>query len=748
VFAGTFALPGALPAQHGQLDSAQIAPTSHATGRDRSVSRSGLLVVTSTAGEVRLDGNLDGSTWAHADSITDFRQRDPAEGAPASERTVVKLVRDHEALYVGVRAYDRTPAAIRAAQLRRDADLSSDDNVTILIDSFNDRRSGFLFRTNPNGAMWDAQIAGVETENVNWNGIWGVAVSRDSLGWTAEFRIPFRTLRFRAGAGAAFGFNVRRFVRRRNEEDLWRSWRRAQGLRRLENEGTLTGFGGLGRARDVELRPYALGRVVESEHDSTGARTAGGSVGGKAGVDAKLALSPTLTADVTVNTDFAQVEVDSQVINLTRFPTFFPEKREFFLESSDIFQFGTEMRAQLFYSRRIGLSDSGQAVPILGGARAYGKVGPWAVGALNVRTGSGDEANDAVVRVKHDLFERSYIGAIAMQRSGPGVRGIERAGGVDLDFPLVVGGQNVEPALWIAATRTPDSSGTPVAWRLSTDYPNDLFDNFVSLYHIERGFDPTLGFVLRTGIWQTRGHINYMPRPHLLGLRRLDIQLPLWDIIADAPGSLGRVRDWQTAFFEWRPLGGDFESGDRFEVNVQRQMDAPTDSFAIFRGVIVPPGRYWWTRTELQYELSPGRPISGLALVSWGDFYDGRDTELFLSTTWRGGGHVILGANVARSAVRLSTGSFTALQITGRLEYAFTTRSDFLAFVQSDNESQRVDFNLRFHWIPVIGDDFFVVWNSGYTTDPRAPFRFPDSRALTRPLNGAFAVKLVHRFAP
>src|SRR5712664_2588074 len=268
---------------------------------------------------VRLDGRLDEPFWATADSIDDFRQREPLEGSPATERTVVKVAHDADALYIAVRCSDSNMGGVQASQLRRDADLSSDDNVRLLIDSFDDL-------------------------DENWNGIWA-AVSRDSAGWTAEFRIPLLALRFRAVRNTKFGFNVRRFIRRKNEEDLWRSYGRAQGFYRLNNEGTI---------HDLELYPYVLGRAVEAEHDSVGRETRGGYLNGKAGVDAKLGITPTLTADVTVNTDFAQVEADQQVINLSRFPVFFPEKRQFFLESIGIFGLGTPGRAQLFYSRRIG----------------------------------------------------------------------------------------------------------------------------------------------------------------------------------------------------------------------------------------------------------------------------------------------------------------------------------------------------------------------------------------------------------
>ena len=703
---------------------------------------------TTILSSVTLDGRPDEPFWATTDSIDDFRQREPVAGAPATERTVVKVVHDAAALYILVRCYDG--GSMRASQLRRDADLSSDDNVRLLIDSFDDRRSAFVFGTNPNGAMWDAQFSGVDDLNENWNGIWEVAVTRDRAGWTAEFRLPFVALRFRASTNTEFGFNVRRFIRRKNEEDLWRSYGRAQGLYHLDYEGSIGGLGRLQRPRRPELYPYALGRAVETEHDSLGRETRSAFFGAKAGVDAKLAVTPTVTADLTANTDFAQVEADQQVINLTRFPFFFPEKREFFLESGQLLDLGTPRRVQLFYSRRIGLDSSGAPIPVLGGGRLYGRLGQWRVGLLDAQTGGSEDANLAVVRVQHDLFDRSYLGAIATLRAGAHGQGVARAGGLDIDLPLVVRGSNLEPKLWIAGSQTPGVPGTALAWRLSTDNPNDLFDNFVSLYHIDGRFAPPLGFVRRTGIWETTGHVDFMPRPGRLGIRQLDFTFPIpsWDIIADETGSLLRSGDWQTGSFEWRIFGGDRQNGDHFEVNVQRLLDTPIDTFDLFDGVRVPPGRYWWSRYELQYETSSGRPLSLGALANWGRFYGGRSTDLELSAVWREGGHIIVSTGVTRTTARLPGGRFTALLSASRVEYDFDTRTSLLAFVQYDNENERVDFNLRFHWIPVIGDDVFVVWNSGYTTHPLARYRFPDTQALSRPLNGAFVVKVVHRLTP
>jgi hypothetical protein len=705
------------------------------------------LLVHGIAGEVvRLDGHLDERAWAQTDSLVELWQREPSAGSPASEHTVVHVLQGSEAIYVGIRAHDAAPGLIRASQLQRDADLTVDDYVTLLIDSFRDHRGAFLFRTNANGAMWDAQLTGFEDVNQDWNGIWDVATSRDSGGWTAEFRIPYRTLRFHNGE-TTFGFNVQRFIRRKNEEALWRSWGRTEGLLQLLKEGELAGLGPLRRQHGVDIRPYGLTRAATPQYGLDGVAQAQGDVSAKAGLDVKTAVLPTLTADLTINTDFAQVEADREVINLTRFPVFFPEKREFFLESSGLFTFGTPERAQLFYSRRIGLDTAGVPVTILGGVRMYGKAGPWAVGAIDARTGKGEEANDLILRVKHDLLQRAYVGGIVMHRSGPGLAfGAEDAAGLDVDLPLMVGGRNFEPSFWVAGTQVPGVAGTPKAWRVATDYPNDLFDNFVSLYRIDAGFTPSMGFVRRTGIWETTGHIDFMPRPKVLGIRQLDIELPSWDIIADEGSSLLRSRDWQTAEFEWRPLGGDFQNGDHFEINIQRLLDAPTTPFEVFRDVTVPPGRFWWTRGELQYTISPGRRLSLAPLVSIGNFYDGTSTEVDLDATWRPGGRVTLGTIIARSAVNLPEGRFTAVQTTTRIEYAPTTRSSVLLLVQTNNEDERIDVNLRFHWIPTIGDDVYVVWTSGYTTDRAARFRLPSVHALGKPLQGALVVKAVHRF--
>jgi hypothetical protein len=259
----------------------------------------------------------------------------------------------------------------------------------------------------------------------------------------------------------------------------------------------------------------------------------------------------------------------------------------------------------------------------------------------------------------------------------------------------------------------------------------------------DSGFAPTLGFVRRTDAYELDGHIDFMPRPGVLGIRQFDFEIPRWDIFLNHNGA-----GWQNAVIEWHPVGGTLDNGDQFFLQVQRLMDAPPDTFTVFRGVTIHAGNYWWTQVGAQYQTSLGRPFSGFVFGSTGTFYNGHSTETDGGVTWRSGGHLILGGGMTRTEVSLPVGHFVAVQATGRLEYAFTTAADFLGFAQYDNALNRTDFDLRFHWIPVIGDDIYVVWNSGYTTDPLSRFRFPDRQAIARPLTATFTIKCVHRIAP
>ena len=699
----------------------------------------GVARVTHVRGSPHLDGVPDEAEWLGADSVTAFTQRDPHEGQPASERTVVRFLATDGGLWVGLWAYDRTPERIRRTQLRRDFDVDPDDVFCVVLDPQRDRRSGYIFCTNPNGALMDGEIRSAENANEDWNGVWDARARVTPWGWAAELFLPWQTLRYRQGE-ETWGMNVGRVIRHRQEEVEWRGWRRQQGILYLEDEGQLTGLNDLPRRGLFEARPYAAGSgaVATRDFDSAGAyvRTTRSDAEAKVGFDGKLAVAPTLTLDVTANTDFAQVEADRQVVNLTRFPLFFPEKRPFFLEASGTFDFGQSERAQVFYSRRIGLDlDTRLPIPIAAGARLTGRVGRERVGLLALRTGGDEDAFDVVARLKHDLFSRGYVGGIVTGQGGPGVAGTRRSAGLDVEIPALLRGQNLILAGYAAASW--DGEGAPgrTAWRAFLDYPNDWADNFVGVTRVEDGYDPALGFVRQTGVWRYNAALRFFPRPrNRLGIRRLS----LMPINADVTTTLDGALD--NAFYEVRPLGAEFQSGAELELNLQRYLDVPGDSFEIFPGTIVAPGRYGWNRAEVQFESSPARPFQVELGASAGDYYTGRATELAYGVAARIAPHLIAEVEGELQWVRLPTGRFDARTARLRLDYATSPRLNTTVFLQHDNESDRLTVNARIHWIPRPGSDAYLVWNSAWPTDLAGgvPWR--------RPLRGALVGKVVYYF--
>jgi hypothetical protein len=727
-------------------------------------------------GGLRLDGVLDEPAWAVADSVADFTQRDPVAGAPVSERTVVRFVGTPEGLWVGVWADDRDPTGIRRAQLRRDADFVTDDSFTLMLSPTADKRTGFLFGVNPNGALYDAEILNFENESREWDGVWDARARVTADGWRAELLIPWQTLRYRAAGdpGAdAWDVNARRFIRRKNETALWRASRRGEGIRFLERAGTLRGFaaaatalaGGLPRRAVAELRPYAAttGRLADRRYAADGTvRTAGGAaLLGDAGLDAKLAPSPTLTLDLTANADFAQAEVDRQVVNLTRFSLFFPEQRPFFTEGAGIFDFGRREETQLFYSRRIGLGPSGQPVPLLGGARLTGRIGGQQVGVLATRTGSDAAsgalpATDVVARVKRDVLGRGFVGAMATFRDGDG-RGAP-AGGLDFTLPYIVRGQNLV-VLGNVAADGGAADGDPTFARVVVDYPNDQADIVARFDRIGAGFVPALGFVRQAGVMRYSGNAAITPRPQSLGplagpLRALGVRKLLfnalsWDYVAALGGGLSN------AFFAVTPLGAEFESGDEFELSLERAYDAPGEAFELFPGADVPAGRYQWDRVELDVTTSGARPLVADFTASTGQFYGGRSWDAEGALRARLQPHVLASVEYGRTAIRFATADtgaladpvagerlrrFAAQFARARLDVATSPRLNTTLFAQWDNESQRVALNARLRWTRSPGSDAYLVWNSAWPSDlpgglSAVPWR--------RPAGGARVAKFV-----
>jgi hypothetical protein len=468
-----------------------------------------------TTDQIYVDGVLNEPAWDQVTPATDFRQQEPNEGVPAAERTEVRVLYDDKYLYAGIRAFDSEPDKINARELTRDASFSNDDKIEILLDTYHDRRNAYRFAVNPLGAQQDALITDEGRDvNLSWDAPWLSSGRRDRTGYTVEIAIPLTTLRYTEGA-PVWGFNVARIIRRKNEENLWTSWQRSFGLERVSQAGELAGVEGIHRRRLMEFKPYVTSGWKQGV-PLIGREGFDSGLHGTAGLEvAKIGITPSLTAELTVNPDFGQVEVDQQVINLTRFSVFFPEKRDFFLENSGIFLFGREESNQLFFTRRIGLTEDGQPVPIDYGAKITGKIGPYNAGFLQVQTRKLGDENTApgiprehftVARVKRDIFGRSYIGAMFANRQGGASADYNRGAGIDTELNFT---DHWRLFGFLMGTATPGAHSGFLSGRLDSKYENDLV-RFIAVYeNIGSNFNPEIGFVERNGIRQYFGQAAY-----------------------------------------------------------------------------------------------------------------------------------------------------------------------------------------------------------------------------------------------
>src|SRR5881392_189623 len=474
---------------------------------------------------IKIDGVLDESAWSLAQPATDFLQERPTEGAPATERTEVRVLVDDKNIYFGIRAFDSDAAHISARDLVRDSNFPNDDRIEILLDTYHDRRNAFRFAVNPLGTQQDALITDEGRDiNVSWDGSWISEGRIDAEGYVVEISIPLTTLRFTEGI-EAWGFNVSRVIRRKNEENLWTSWQRSFGLERVSQEGELSGVEEIRRRRLREIKPYASGEWREGV-PLIGRNGLDAGVHGNVGIEvAKLGITPSLTAEFTVNPDFGQAEVDDQIVNLSRFSVFFPEKRDFFLENAGIFLFGRQGENQAFFTRRIGLTDNGAPVPIDYGVKVTGKIGPYNLGFLQVQTRKLGETSTglgiprqqfSVLRVKRDILKRSYVGAILVNRQGATAMGgsnYNRVGGADAEFNLT--DHYKVKAFWMGSA-TPGVRSGAGSSRLESIFENDLY-RFITVYEdVGAKFNPEAGFIERNAIHQYFGQLAYKPRPKFI----------------------------------------------------------------------------------------------------------------------------------------------------------------------------------------------------------------------------------------
>ena len=659
---------------------------------------------------IKLDGKLNEDVWKEAKPISNFTQRELREGDTASQPTKVVVLYNEKNLYIGVWCYDSQADNLTATRMQRDFDYWTDDNIELIIDTYGDQRNGYLFVTNPNAARSDAMISRNGSDvNRAWDGVWNVKVQKTDWGWSAEFEIPFSTLKFRKQEEQHWGINFERNIRRIREQDLWQGWSRDADLEQVSRAGKLVGLKNISNTSLIEIKPYAIGGVEIPRNEKTKWL---GNIGG----DVNFLITPTLKLNLTVNTDFAQVESDAMQVNLTRFSLYYPEKREFFLEGKDYFRFGLGSRMQPFYSRRIGLAPDRSIVPIYGGARIMGKQGNASLGVMSLQTAPKDSipsTNYSVVRWKQDILKESSVGLIAVSKMEPGRQNFVYGADFTYFNSHFLDDKNVSFGGAISQSYTSDrEQKTAIASRIFVDYPNDFIDFSATWDRAEMGFNPEVGYMRRHNYQMYNADLRIKPRPKKPGLIRQYTFKP-FDFnyyINDSTHQL------QSLWSEFRPMGFTTKSGEQFEFNIQRKAEKLTEDFEIHDQVIIEQGEYWFTDYELQFETFEGRKLYGSFFVNWGGFYNGKQTIYESELTWQANRFIKFSGQYSRYDINLPEGSFVVHQIGGRADFALNPDLFGSLFGQWNNEEKVVLVNFRVNWIPTPGTNLYFVVNQGYDT--------------------------------
>ena len=681
---------------------------------------------------IRLDGALDEDAWRLAEPAADFVQAEPHEGQPATEPTEVRIVFDNDALYIGVICHDATPHGLIVNNIRKDFTPGEQDSFEVILDTFADRRNGFVFAVNPAGAKSDTQIANEGRDvNTNWDAVWTVATSSDDRGWSAELRIPFKTLRFTRDADQVWGVNFSRRIRRNNEVDYWSPVPRVYNLYRASLAGTLEGLDTASRGRNLRVKPWVAADATR------GPGAPEFTTGEHIGVDAKYGVTPSLTLDVTVRPDFAQAEADEQQVNLTQFSLYFPEKREFFLENSGLFYFGDipresrlgnarfsppEEEVLLFFSRRIGLTDAGEQIPIEAGGRLTGRAAGFGIGAMTIQTGSsggsGRRAGDnyTVLRARRDVLRNSDIGAIFLARQSAGASADRNSvAGIDANFRFV---RALSINGFLSKSATPGVNGGEFAGKGSITWNDNRLHTQYSLLSVGDHFRDDIGFIKRTGIRKHFVDFGVRHRPESLrkfGIRELHPHTR-YNIYTDQ----SNVKVSHTNHVAYAVF---FEGGGYVEVQWNPRFERIVTPFKIRPDQSFAPGSYGWNEYAVELETNHSRKVSGSALITTGGFWTGTQKSTKVGIVFRPTYHLTFDTALQRNDIDLPLPMqpFTTNLVASRVGYAFNTRTFLDTLLQYNTDLKQYSANVRFDLIHRPLSDLFVVYNEQQLTNQPTP---------------------------
>jgi hypothetical protein len=702
-----------------------------------------------------LDGRLDDPVYGRVPAVSDFVQQEPHEGDPATEETELWVFYDDEKVYIAARCWDSQPSRMVVNEMRRDNDnIYRNENLSVILDTFYDRRNGLFFQTNPLGALRDQAVTD-EGQGINsdWNTVWEVGSSRFDEGWITEIAIPFKSLRYKRPGPQVWGINARRIVSWKNETSFLNpvaasyQWR---GLYQLSRAATVVGIEAPLQSRNLELKPYAI-TTTTTNLDAEPAYS--NDFGADAGFDLKYGLTKGLIADFTLNTDFAQVEEDQVQVNLTRFSLFFPEKREFFLEGQGIFSFGgveargvyfsrpdeekPKLTPVMFFSRRIGLSEEG-IVPISVGGRVTGREGKYRIGALSIQTreseaGGVPSTNHSVFRLRRDILRRSDIGVIATNRSHS-VEAPESSNslfGVDANFTFY---ENLKVNTYYSRTWTPELYSSDVkgqeSYLAKLDYFGDRYGLLLEHLFVGERFQPELGFLMRSGFRRNHALGRFSPRPQSIEAVRRFVWEAGIDYITGTEGTL-----------ETRRLTGAFrielESGDETALEYTNSYEFLTEDFEIRDGIIIPVDGYDFQSLRAIYQFGPQRVVPGYLTFRTGSFFNGNRREVAYSGRIEVTSKFSIEPRFAVNWVDLREDDFVDKIVSTRFNYTFTPRMQLSSLIQFNSSVSSLASSIRYRWEYQPGSDLFVVYSDGRDT------RFSGFPGL---VNRTFAVKFTRLF--
>ena len=682
--------------------------------------------------KITLDGDLREQSWQNAPVLSHLKTTVPIEGGSPTARTEIRVLAEAKFLYISIICHDPEPGRIVSFSKLRDVDLENEDHIRIVMDPFLDGQSGYIFAVNPSAARYDALVSNRgESENKNWDAVWEAKSLIGEHGWTTEIKIPIQSISYKKGI-TEWGFNVERRIQRLQETIRWSNVRRDQWFIQTSRAGLLTDLPEFSFGVGTNIRPSVVGNYTE-----TGPASAEGiaqDFSFQPSLDINQRIGPNIVTSLTVNTDFAETEVDSRQTNLTRFPLFFPEKRSFFLEGSDIFEFGFGLSRNLipFFSRRIGLYEGNQ-VPIILGGKVNGRINRTAFGGLVMGTdavNNGDiaipNAQMGVVRVRQNVLKESTVGFIATAGDPIGRQG-SYLGGADFTYQTTSfkGNKNMLIGASYLYTDRDDLSGDQTAFSFKFDYPNDLWDIALTYIRIGDSFDPSLSFVPRKAMNNYRIGATYAPRPDWGWLRQMRNQLFI-TYVTNLKG------DWESYRVFTAPINWRFESGDRFEANIVPTGEVLPADFDIADEVIIPAGEYNFMRYRLEVEFAAKRRLNGQFSWWFGSFYNGTLDTYELSLNWNPFNILTFEFNGIRNIGELPYGNFDQLLVGGRVRFNITPDLQLNSFVQYDTDSKSIGINTRLAYIFLPLGDIFIVYNYNTTQDLNSEWQLSGNQLIIK----------------